>query len=126
MFVGNFHGNSGLGNDALTVTGTVGYNSLVPQMHAFVTPLRAVTALIYTSMKRIFPIALFVAALLFAPVRSFAHHSFAAEFDGTKPVTLKGKVTEFEWVNPHSWVHVDVTDENGNTVNWACETASPN
>jgi hypothetical protein len=80
----------------------------------------------YTSMKRIFPVALFAAALLFAPARSFAHHSFAAEFDGTKPVTLKGKVTEFEWVNPHSWVHLDVTDENGNTVNWACETAPPN
>lgn len=57
---------------------------------------------------------------------AFAHHSFAAEFDGNAPVTIKGKVTNFEWVNPHSWVHVDVVDENGNTVNWACETAPPN
>ncbi len=57
---------------------------------------------------------------------AFAHHSFAAEFDGNAPVTIKGKVTNFEWVNPHSWVHIDVVDENGNTVNWSCETAPPN
>jgi hypothetical protein len=57
---------------------------------------------------------------------AFAHHSFAAEFDGNAPVTIKGKVTNFEWVNPHSWVHIDVVDENGNTVSWSCETAPPN
>jgi len=64
--------------------------------------------------------------LALAAPSAFAHHSFAAEFDGSQPVTLKGKVTSFEWVNPHSWVHLDVTDEKGNTVNWACETAPPN
>ncbi len=64
--------------------------------------------------------------LALAAPAAFAHHSFAAEFDGTKHVTLKGKVTDFEWVNPHSWVHIDVTDDQGNTVNWACETAPPN
>lgn len=64
--------------------------------------------------------------LALAAPSAFAHHSFAAEFDGAQPVTLKGKVTSFEWVNPHSWVHLDVTDENGKTVNWACETAPPN
>lgn len=57
---------------------------------------------------------------------AFGHHSFAAEYDGSKPVTLKGKVTQFEWVNPHSWVYIDVVDDKGNTVNWACETAPPN
>jgi hypothetical protein len=66
-----------------------------------------------------------VLAALVAP-SAFAHHSFAAEFDGNAPITIKGKVTAFEWVNPHSWVHIDVTDEQGNTVNWACETAPPN
>jgi hypothetical protein len=77
----------------------------------------------YLQMRRCFPIAALATTLLGGAAPSFAHHSFAAEFDGTKPVTLKGKVTEFEWVNPHSWVHIDVIDDNGNTVNWACETA---
>ena len=53
------------------------------------------------------------ASLLAATLPLLAHHSFAAEYDGTKQVTLKGKLTEFEWVNPHSWVHFDVTDDKG-------------
>jgi hypothetical protein len=64
--------------------------------------------------------------LSFAPTAALAHHSFAAEYDGSRPVTLKGKVTQFDWVNPHSWVHIDVTDDYGTVVNWACETAPPN
>lgn len=55
-----------------------------------------------------------------------AHHSFAAEYDGTKQVSLKGKVTLVEWVNPHSWIHIDVTGDDGKVVNWSCETAPPN
>ncbi|HLI82355.1 MAG TPA: DUF6152 family protein [Bryobacteraceae bacterium] len=55
-----------------------------------------------------------------------AHHSFAAEYDGSKPVTLKGKVTKVDWVNPHSWIYIDVTGEDGKVVNWSCETAPPN
>ena len=55
-----------------------------------------------------------------------AHHSFAAEFDATKPVTIKGKVFKVEWVNPHSWIHVEVKDPSGKVEQWAVEGAAPN
>ena len=64
--------------------------------------------------------------LLWAPSTLSAHHSFAAEYDGNKPVVLKGKVTKVEWVNPHSWVYIDVADPSGKVTNWSCETAPPN
>jgi hypothetical protein len=64
--------------------------------------------------------------MLASPGTLSAHHSFAAEYDGNKTVTLKGKVTKVEWVNPHSWVYIDVTDANGKVTNWSCETAPPN
>jgi len=76
--------------------------------------------------RRHFQIAAFATALLATVAPLLAHHSFAAEYDAGKPITLKGKVTQFEWVNPHSWLHVDVTDDKGNTVNWTAETAPPN
>jgi hypothetical protein len=66
------------------------------------------------------------AGLLCTGIPLAAHHSFAAEYDGTKPITLKGKVTKMDWVNPHSWLYIDVTDASGKVVNWACETAPPN
>jgi hypothetical protein len=55
-----------------------------------------------------------------------AHHSFAAEFDEAKPVTLRGKVTKMEWINPHSWIHMDVTSEDGTVVPWMIEAGTPN
>ena len=56
-----------------------------------------------------------------------AHHSFAAEFDATKPVNLTGVVTKVEWMNPHTYFYVDVKDpQTGKVTNWACEMGSPN
>jgi hypothetical protein len=66
-----------------------------------------------------------VAALLASGRPALAHHSFAAEFDGSKPVRLVGKITRVEWTNPHSYFYVDVADDKGNVTNWACEGASP-
>ncbi|MEQ1884301.1 MAG: DUF6152 family protein [Bryobacteraceae bacterium] len=59
-----------------------------------------------------------------APVS--AHHSFAAEYDSKKPVTLTGKVTKMEWTNPHARFYVDVKDPNGAVTNWELELGSPN
>ena len=54
-----------------------------------------------------------------------AHHSFSAEFDSTKSVTLAGEVVMMEWVNPHSWLHIDVTQPDGSVVRWKIEGGSP-
>jgi hypothetical protein len=55
-----------------------------------------------------------------------AHHSFAAQYDANKPVTLKGTVTKVEWTNPHARFYIDVKDAEGKVVNWNLEIASPN
>ncbi len=68
---------------------------------------------------------LLTAALLVPAAPLLAHHSFSAEFDGSKPVTLKGTVTKVEWTNPHARFYVEVTDENGVTL-WDLELGSPN
>jgi hypothetical protein len=55
-----------------------------------------------------------------------AHHSFAAEFDANNPVTLHGTITKMEWINPHSWLHIDVKNADGTTTPWMIEGATPN
>ncbi len=56
----------------------------------------------------------------------FAHHSFSAEFDSSKPVSLKGTVTKVDWLNPHIWIYLDVKDDSGKVQTWQCEGGAPN
>ena len=65
-------------------------------------------------------------ALVVSVAPLFGHHSFAAEYDATKPVTLKGTVTRVEWTNPHARFYIDVKDDGGAVNNWNLELASPN
>jgi len=66
-----------------------------------------------------------VAVLSAFAVKVSAHHSFAAEFDATKPITLKGSITKVERINPHGWIHMDVKTPDGKVENWAIETGAP-
>lgn len=69
--------------------------------------------------------ALAFAASMLAAAPGYAHHSFAAEFDGNKPIKLAGTVTKVEWTNPHAWIYIDAMDDSGKVVNWAWELGSP-
>jgi hypothetical protein len=65
-----------------------------------------------------------VIALIARP--ALAHHSFAAEFDANAPVVLKGTITKMEWINPHSWIHVEVKNPDGTVTEWMVEGGTPN
>jgi hypothetical protein len=66
-----------------------------------------------------------IGILLATTLPLIAHHSFAAEFDGSKKITLEGKVVQLEMVNPHSWIHFDVTNADGKVEHWKAEGGSP-
>ena len=75
-------------------------------------------------MKR--TVLLVISVALLSTYTLTAHHSFDAEFDRSKPVTLKGSVTRVDWGNPHIWVFLDVKDDTGKVVNWGVEGGAPN
>src|SRR5215813_15465068 len=78
-------------------------------------------------MRTTFSLALIAAVLLVASVTPLvAHHAFGSEFDPNRPVLLKGKVVKVEWVNPHAWIHMEVTNPDGSKDIWMVEGGSPN
>lgn len=66
------------------------------------------------------------ALVAFAAPGVQAHHAFATEFDVNRPLSFTGKVTKVELINPHSWIHIEVTDDSGETATWMIEGGSPN
>ena len=77
-------------------------------------------------MRMKLAIAMASIGLLLSAGQLVAHHAFTAEFDADRPVELKGTVSKMEWINPHSWLHIDVKDDSGEVVTWAVELGAPN
>ena len=63
--------------------------------------------------------------IVIAAAPALAHHAFAAEFDASKPISLIGKITKMEWVNPHSWLHIEVIQPDGSVEAWMVEGGPP-
>ena len=78
-------------------------------------------------MRQALKLSLAVACLWTVTAVSLsAHHAFSSEFDANRPVKLKGVVSRIEWINPHTWIHVDVTEADGKVTKWMVEGGSPN
>ena len=77
-------------------------------------------------MKQRLQFFILVAAIGIGTLPLLAHHSFAAEFDANQPVQLKGTVAKVEWINPHTWIHLDVKKADGTTERWMIEGGTPN
>jgi hypothetical protein len=75
--------------------------------------------------RNVFSVVFLIVAVLSLAPRASAHHSFAAEYDADKPVTLTGSVTKMAWINPHSWIYIDVKKADGTVDNWAIEAGPP-
>ena len=77
-------------------------------------------------MEMRLPVVALAVLLVWSAAPARAHHSFAAEFDASQPVTLTGTLIKMEWVNPHGWIYVDVKGTDGKVENWAVESGAPN
>lgn len=75
---------------------------------------------------KIKPAAAAIASVLLCTVAAFGHHAFSAEFDVNKPINFKGILTEVEFINPHSWFHIDVKGPDGKVQSWMIEAGTPN
>ena len=71
-------------------------------------------------------LSMVLAAIGWTTSPASAHHAFAAEFDASKPIKLKGTIVKMEWINPHTWLHIDVKRPNGKTERWMIEGGPPN
>lgn len=77
-------------------------------------------------MKRILSTGLVLASLLLIQNNAISHHAFSSEFDKDQPVQLQGIITRVEWINPHTWLHMDAVLEDGSTQEWMLEGGTPN
>jgi hypothetical protein len=77
-------------------------------------------------MKKCLAIGICLLGLPLLVAQPSAHHAFAAEFDGSKPVNIEGKVVQMEWVSPHAWLTIEVVNKEGKTENWMLEFGPPN